>query len=69
MNESNANCIVVGHAVLAINGIAAVGRTLEDGRDILELIQSEAAYPLAIRFGKPRLTTNEKIMLLSMFHS
>ena len=54
---------------MAINGISANGRVLEDGRDIMEVIQSESNYPLAIRFGRARLSTNEKIMLLSMFHS
>ncbi|KAK2160162.1 hypothetical protein NP493_1662g00007 [Ridgeia piscesae] len=61
--------IKVGHTVLAINGIAAVGRQLEDGRDIQELIETEENYPIAIKFGRPKLTTNEKIMLAGMFHS
>ena len=62
-------CVAVGHTVLAINGIAAVGRQLEDGRDIQELIETEENYPIAIKFGRPKLTTNEKIMLAGMFHS
>ena len=59
----------MGHTVLAINGINAQGRQLENGQDILELIANEENYPIAIKFGRPRLTTNEKIMLASMFHS
>ncbi|XP_064650865.1 trafficking protein particle complex subunit 4-like [Lineus longissimus] len=61
--------VKVGHTVLGINGIPSAGRSLEDGRDILETIANEENYPIAIKFGRPRLTTNEKIMLASMFHS
>ncbi|XP_005095684.1 trafficking protein particle complex subunit 4 [Aplysia californica] len=61
--------IKVGHAILGINGVAAKGRILEDGRDIMETLATEANYPINIKFGKPHLTTNEKIMLASMLHS
>ena len=54
---------------MAINGIASVGKLLEDGKDILEFIATEENYPIAIKFGRPSLSTNEKIMLASMFHS
>ena len=59
----------VGHTVLAVNGVASEGRFLKDGRDILETLAMEENYPLNIKFGRPKLTTNEKIMLASMFHS
>ena len=59
----------MGHAVLSINGIPAKGRLLEDGRDVLEVLATEENYPINIKFGRPHLTTNEKIMLNSMFHS
>ena len=59
----------VGHTLLGINGIAAEGRFLQDGRDILEEVATEENYPISIKFGRPKLTTNEKIMLASMFHS
>lgn len=61
--------IKVGHSVLSINGIAAEGRFLKDGRDILETLAMQENYPISIKFGRPKLTTNEKIMLASMFHS
>ncbi|XP_013380242.1 trafficking protein particle complex subunit 4 [Lingula anatina] len=61
--------VKVGHTVLGINGLSASGRQLEDGRDILETIADEDNYPIAIKFGRPKLTVNEKIMLASMFHS
>ena len=59
----------VGHTVLAINGIPSMGRHMEDGREIMQVLATEENYPLAIKFGRPRLTTNEKIMLAGMFHS
>ncbi len=61
--------VLVGHTVMSINGLAATGRTLEDGRDILEVLATEQNYPISIKFGRPKLTTNEKIMLAGMFHS
>ena len=59
----------VGHTVLSVNGVSAEGRFLRDGRDILETLSMEENYPISIKFGRPKLTTNEKIMLASMFHS
>ncbi|KAJ6653198.1 hypothetical protein lerEdw1_010071 [Lerista edwardsae] len=61
--------IRVGHAVLAVNGIDVSGRQTGDGRDVLEFLGSAANYPVSIRFGRPRLSSNEKLMLASMFHS
>uniref|UniRef100_A0A7M4EH01 Trafficking protein particle complex subunit n=1 Tax=Crocodylus porosus TaxID=8502 RepID=A0A7M4EH01_CROPO len=61
--------IRVGHAVLAINGADVSGRFTADGRDVLELLSNPAHYPVSIRFGRPRLSSNEKLMLASMFHS
>jgi len=61
--------VQVGHVVLAINGKQARGRKLEDGTDIIEAIQDKSNYPISIKFGKPQLTSNLKIMYASMFHS
>ncbi|KAK3587913.1 hypothetical protein CHS0354_014427 [Potamilus streckersoni] len=61
--------IKVGHTVLAINGKPVEGRYLQDGRDIMEFLASPENFPLDVKFGRPKLTTNEKIMLASMFHS
>ncbi|XP_052760453.1 trafficking protein particle complex subunit 4-like [Mya arenaria] len=60
--------IKVGNTLIAINGIPTDGR-LWDGRDITDLLQHEENYPINLKFGRPKLTTNEKIMLASMFHS
>ncbi|XP_008066436.1 trafficking protein particle complex subunit 4 isoform X2 [Carlito syrichta] len=59
----------VGHAVLAINGIDVNGKYTADGKEVLEYLGNPANYPVSIRFGRPRLTSNEKLMLASMFHS
>uniref|UniRef100_L7M539 Trafficking protein particle complex subunit n=1 Tax=Rhipicephalus pulchellus TaxID=72859 RepID=L7M539_RHIPC len=61
--------VCVGHAVMAVNGVTVNGRLLEDGRDVEAVVADEANYPLSIRFGRPRLTTNERIVLASTFHS
>lgn len=61
--------VCVGHAVMAVNGMPVNGRELEDGRDVQAVIADESNYPLSIKFGRPRLTTNERIVLASTFHS
>ncbi|XP_032974733.1 trafficking protein particle complex subunit 4 isoform X2 [Rhinolophus ferrumequinum] len=61
--------IRVGHAVLAINGMDVNGKYTADGKEVLEYLANPSNYPVSIRFGRPRLTSNEKLMLASMFHS
>ena len=61
--------IAVGHAVLAINGVDVNGKYTAEGKEVLEYLGNPANYPVSIRFGRPRLTSNEKLMLASMFHS
>uniref|UniRef100_A0A8C3WPE6 Uncharacterized protein n=1 Tax=Catagonus wagneri TaxID=51154 RepID=A0A8C3WPE6_9CETA len=48
---------------MAINGVDT------NGKEVLEYLGNPANYPVSIRFGQPRLTSNEKLMLSSMFHS
>lgn len=59
---------LVGHALLAINGEAVTGKRLPDGREAMEVIKNQENYPISLKFGRPKLTTNERIMLASMFH-
>uniref|UniRef100_UPI00358E255D trafficking protein particle complex subunit 4 n=1 Tax=Myxine glutinosa TaxID=7769 RepID=UPI00358E255D len=61
--------IKVGQAVLAVNGQDVTGHHLPDGTDLMTMLADSSAYPLSIRFGRPRLTANERLMLASMFHS
>lgn len=59
----------VGHAVLSINGVDVMGKNTAEGKDILEYLKDPSSYPVSIRFGRARLSSNEKLMLASMFHS
>ena len=44
--------------------------TLEppDNRDVFEIISNKENYPMNLKFGRPRITTNEKIILASTFY-
>ena len=55
--------IHVGHTLLAINKVALNGTVLEDGRDANEILANKENYPLTLKFGRPKLSTNEKIFL------
>ena len=59
--------ISIGHALLAVNGKPVTGKTTPDGADVLEMVQDKEQFPLSLKFGRPRATTNEKIVLASMF--
>lgn len=52
----------------AINGIPVTGRQLDDGRDAFEVIENKKNYPLSLKFGRIKMTTNDKIFLASMFY-
>jgi len=72
--------IRIGHTLLSINGTPVVvsdarkgtesKATLEppDNRDVFEIISNKNNYPLNLKFGRPRITTNEKIILASTFY-
>uniref|UniRef100_A0A8P0PPU8 Uncharacterized protein n=1 Tax=Canis lupus familiaris TaxID=9615 RepID=A0A8P0PPU8_CANLF len=45
------------------------GKFTADGKEVLGYLSNPANYPVSIRSGRPRLTSNEKLMLASMFHS
>lgn len=61
--------IRLGHSLLSVNGVPlASGTELQDGRDAFEVIEAKENYPLALKFGRPKATTNEKIVLASMFY-
>lgn len=52
----------------ALNSVPVNGSTLEDGRDAKEIMDNPENYPLTLRFTRPKMTTNEKIFLASMFY-
>ncbi|KAM0725068.1 Trafficking protein particle complex subunit 4 [Formica fusca] len=60
--------INVGHALTAVNGVAVTGRELEDGRDVLEMLEQPETFPITLKFSRAKMTTNEKIFLASMFY-
>ncbi|XP_017772191.1 PREDICTED: trafficking protein particle complex subunit 4 [Nicrophorus vespilloides] len=60
--------INVGHILYAINGIPVTGGQLDDGRDAMQVLENKENYPISLRFGRPKMTTNEKIFLASMFY-
>ncbi|XP_002159518.2 trafficking protein particle complex subunit 4 [Hydra vulgaris] len=61
--------VKVGYSLLSINGQITNGKLLADGTPILKHLNNESNFPVSLKFGKPRLSTNERIMLASMFHS
>jgi hypothetical protein len=60
--------VLVGHVLTAVNGITVTGRQLDDGRDVFDVIENEELFPLNLKFERPKMTTNEKIFLASMFY-
>ena len=58
----------VGHVLMSVNGTPVSGQHLDDGRDVIELLETRENYPLCLKFGRPRMTTNEKICLASTLY-
>lgn len=54
--------------LVSVNGVLANGSTLEDGRDVRTVLENSENYPLQLKFSRPKMTTNEKIFLASMFY-
>ena len=61
--------ISVGYCLVAVNGSPVTNKCLEDGRSALEVVNNPKNYPLSLKFARIRVSINERIMLLSMFHS
>ena len=68
--------VKVGYAILGINGQAVDGTRFScthNGAsktvDVLEYLGNEDNFPVDIKFGRPRLRANERIVLASTFHS
>ena len=60
--------INVGHTLLAVNGIQLNGIVLDDGREVSAVLADESNFPISLKFGRPKLSTNEKIVLgISLF--
>ena len=60
--------VCIGHALKAVNGQLVTYKETEDGRDVFDVIADKENYPLNLKFGRPKITTNEKIVLASTFY-
>lgn len=58
----------VGHVLAAINGAPVTGALTEDGKNVKEVLENSENYPLTLKFIRPKMTTNEKIVLASTFY-
>lgn len=59
----------VGHALVSVNGLRVTNKQLADGRSAMEVLQTERNFPLSLRFSRMKVSVNERIMMLSAFHS
>lgn len=55
--------IALGQVLLSINGKPVIGSQNEDGTSVESFLGNPANFPLTLKFGKQKLTTNEKIFL------
>lgn len=58
----------MGHILTAVNSVPTNGSNLEDGRPIKDFLESEENFPVTLKFSRPKMTTNERIYLASMFY-
>ena len=66
--ERDGICIGHGHALMSVNGQPVTSRELPDGRNVFDVLADKANFPLNLKFGRPKITTNQKIILASMFY-
>ena len=58
--------IKVGHSLLAVNGFQVNGPSFNDGnqtQDVNSFLNDESNFPVTLKFGRQKLSTNEKIFL------
>ncbi|XP_023330535.1 trafficking protein particle complex subunit 4-like [Eurytemora carolleeae] len=60
--------ICMGHVLMTVNGQALNYDKLPDGTGILEFLENKDNFPVNLKFGRAKITTNEKIVLASMFY-
>lgn len=58
----------MGQVLSAVNGQPVTGRELEDGKDVLDMLENSENFPITLKFCRSKMTTNEKIFLASMFY-
>jgi hypothetical protein len=60
--------VCMGHVLLTVNGQALNYDKLPDGTGVFEFLENKSNFPVNLKFGRPKITTNEKIVLASMFY-
>lgn len=60
--------VSIGHVLLTVNGQPVNYDKLPDGRNVLEFLEDRENFPVNLKFGRAKVTTNEKIVLASMFY-
>lgn len=61
--------IQVGYSLISLNGEPVTNRCVPDGTPVMTLLTKPETYPVKLKFARLRVSINERIMLLSMFHS
>lgn len=71
--------VKVGHTLMAVNGQKVFYDKLDKNKlkiddqkggtaiDVLEFLENAENYPVQLKFGKPQLTTNDKLVLTGRF--
>ena len=65
----HSSAATVGHVITAVNGQPVSNKKFSDGSNVLEYLTKPENYPVSLRFSHVKAMINEKLMLLSMFHS
>lgn len=60
--------MTVGHVLYSINGSPVNGVVMDNGKEIKEFLENKENFPVQLKFTRPKMTTNEKIFLASMFY-
>jgi len=58
----------IGHVLLAVNGQPLNFDCLQDGTNVFDFLNDKENFPVILKFGRAKITTNEKIVLASMFY-
>lgn len=59
----------VGFSLVSLNGQPVMNRCLPDGTTAMAMLKNPDNFPVSLKFARLRVSINERIMLLSMFHS
>ncbi|CAF1034304.1 unnamed protein product [Brachionus calyciflorus] len=67
--------IKIGHTLISVNGQEVTLDKMDKNRliiketkaDVFEYLENQANYPVQLKFGKPLLTTNDKLVLTGRF--